>query len=134
MSWNRIALSLIVLNIVASTWHCLDNIIFFKDYPEPNWISSYHIVDYLYFVALGLLIGGYVAFIRRNRIISAIGMILFTIISVSALGHYLYAPMSSLTLKMNILIILEAISAIILIGFVVWTQILWRKSVMTSQN
>ena len=134
MSWNRIAFCLTALNIVASTLHCLDNIIFFNDYREPNWITGSNIVDYLYFLALGFLIGGYIAFRNRNRLFSAMGMILFSIISVSALGHYLYVPMSSLTLKMNTLIVLEAISAIVLIVFVVWTQIVWRKSVMMSQN
>lgn len=128
--WDRAALVLVGLNVIVATAHCLDNIVFFHRYPEPDWISGPHIVDMLFIVALVALAVGYFAFRDRRRGLAAIGLGVFSVISVSALGHYLYAPMSALTTRMNLLILLEAGGAIVLAGFVLVSQWCWRRGVM----
>ncbi|MEO0422486.1 MAG: hypothetical protein AAF184_09145 [Pseudomonadota bacterium] len=130
--WDRAALVLVGINLIVATAHCLDNIVFFHRYPEPDWITGPHIVDMLFIVALIGLAVGYFAFRARRRGMAALGLGVFSLISVSALGHYLYAPMSALTLRMNLLILLEAGGAVVLAGFVVLSQWRWQRGVIRS--
>ena len=127
MSWNGISLILVLTNLAATTLHCLDNVLYFDSYPEPDWISHPAIVAALYLVAAALLVAGHVAFRRRLRWMSALCLLSFSVISAAALGHYLYAPMSSLTAKMNALILLETSAAVVLAGFVMVAQVFWQR-------
>jgi len=129
MSWNGAALILVVLNFFAISLHCGDNVINFSMYPEPTWISGPYIVGGFYAVGIALLMCGYFAFRRRRRWLSSLSLLGYSLISVSALGHYLYAPFSSLTSRINVLILFEAIAALLMIIFVVFSQkYLYRRS------
>lgn len=129
MRWNRTLTWLAVINVIVATAHCVDNMVFFDDYPEPDWITGPMVVDILFVVALGLLAMGVLAFRHRRRWFSVLGLSGFGVISVSALGHYLYAPISDLSLRMNALIIAEAIAALVLLGFVAASQARWPRVV-----
>ncbi|MEO0347457.1 MAG: hypothetical protein AAF229_14555 [Pseudomonadota bacterium] len=129
MRWNRTLTWLAVINVIVATAHCVDNMVFFDDYPEPDWITGPMVVDALFLVALGLLSLGVVAFRRRRRSLSVLGLTGFGLISASALGHYLYAPVSDLSLRMNALIFAEAVAALVLLGFVAASQARWPRVV-----
>ena len=130
MAWNRSASFLTILNLIAFTLHCGDNVIYFSSYPEPAWITGSYIVVVLYFVAVVFLMGGYRAFRRRRRILSVSGLLGFSLISLAGLGHYLYAPFPSLTLRMNMLILFEVFAACLMVIFVVLSQVCWHRSIV----
>ena len=41
---RRILLSLVLANFVTSILHYVDNVLFFRHYPEPTWLNP-HLVD-----------------------------------------------------------------------------------------
>ena len=125
--WQRAAGMLVLLNLIAASLHCLHNVLFFERYPEPAWISGPHIVDGLYWLAVLALVSGYLAFRRRWRLRSGLALLSFCAISVSALGHYLYAPMTALPLLINALILLEAGAALVLAAFVIAARVYWPR-------
>ncbi|MEL6199498.1 MAG: hypothetical protein AAFR09_04740 [Pseudomonadota bacterium] len=131
MRWNRTLTWLTVINVIVATAHCVDNMVFFDEYPEPDWITGPMVVDVLFLVALGWLAIGVLAFRRRRRWLSALGLTGFCVISASALGHYLYAPVSDLSLRMNALIFAEAAAALVLLGFVAASQARWPRVVVS---
>lgn len=95
----------------------------------PARIAGPHVVDGLFVVAIVSLVVDYLAFLARRRASAALGLGVFSLINVSALGHYLYAPMSALTPKMNVLIWLEAVAARVLMAFVALFQRSWSRVV-----
>jgi hypothetical protein len=102
-------------------------VIYFSSYPEPAWITGSYIVVVLYFVAV-FLVGGYLALLRRRRILSVSGLPGFSLISLAGLGHYRYAPFPSLTLRMNTRILFEAFATCLMVIFVVLSQVFGHRS------
>ncbi len=125
---NRRKLSLIVIvafNFIASLLHIVDNIVFFEHYPEPDWIPSPHIVDVLWIIATPFLFIGYWLFRRGMRWGSSGLLMLYGFMSLSVLGHYLYASPVSLSFRINFFILLEAVAALTLIVFVALVRLCW---------
>ena len=87
----------------------------FRDYPEPMWITGPHVVDALWVVITPLLAAGW-WLARHDMRWRAVGVLwLYGVLSMLVLGHYLYASPATLSLRMNFLIVLEAVVAFLLI-------------------
>ena len=97
-------LALLIANLVASVLHFGDNMFRFHEYPEPKWITGAHVVDMLWLVITPLLpLGWWLA--RRGMRWGSIGVFwLYGALSMSVLGHYLYASPSELPLRVNLFI------------------------------
>ncbi len=108
-------LILLLVNLVASALHFGDNMFRFREYPEPAWITGPHVVDALWLVITPLLgVGWYLA--RRERKWAAVGVLWsYGVLSMFVLGHYLYAAPSSLSVRVNLFILLEASAAALLV-------------------
>ena len=109
--------TLLLVNLVASTLHFADNMLRFGEYPEPKWIAGPHIVDALWFVVTPLLAAGWWLARREMKWLSVGILWLYGGLSMFVLGHYLYASPTMLTLRINILILMEAIAALLLVLF-----------------
>lgn len=120
-------LVLVTADPAATSAHGLQAVLYFIAYPAPDWISGPHRVDTLLRAAAVALALGYFAFHRRWRLASGALLLTFCTISAAALGHYLYAPMASLPLLINLLIWLEAGAALLLAAFVIHIQFHWRQ-------
>lgn len=115
MTASKSLVALVAANLIASILHFGDNILHFHQYPEPKWISSPHIVDALWFVITPLLLLGWWLARRRHRWPSIAAFWLYGGLSLFVLGHYRFAAPSELSFRINLLIWLEAMTALILI-------------------
>jgi hypothetical protein len=124
---KRRLLILLVINIGTSILHYVDNILFFHTYPEPHWINP-QIIDLFWFVMTPLAVLGYVLYSKGLRRYSYLCLYLYALMSLLVLGHYRYGSMWEMSLKMNLLIFIEAIAAVALIAYTMWLQLRAEES------
>jgi hypothetical protein len=110
---KRILLTLLVANVVTSILHYVDNVVFFRHYPEPTWLSP-HLVDLAWFVMTPFGVAGYVLFRQGRRPAAFACLYLYAAMGLLVLGHYLIAPPWEVSLKINLFIMAEAVAALLL--------------------
>jgi hypothetical protein len=109
---------LVVGNVLASGLHFGDNALRFDDYPEPTWITGPVVVESLWLMITPLLLAGWIAARRGSRWAAATLLWSYGVLSLFVLGHYLYESPTALSLRINFLIGIEAVAAILLIVLV----------------
>lgn len=113
---------LLIANVAASILHYGDNVMFFHEYPEPPWIDT-RIIDGFWWLMTPLAVLGYFL-LRRGRVHAGCALLhLYALASLLVLGHYLYAPFAHIPLRIHAFILLEAVLAVVLIGYVAIIQI-----------
>ncbi|MDJ0717526.1 MAG: hypothetical protein QNJ54_25445 [Prochloraceae cyanobacterium] len=124
-----ILLLLVLFNIVSTTLHYTDNAIFVDRYPEPDWITTAGVFATLIFMTpFGLL--GYWLYGRGLFWLSYLCLGFYSITSISSPAHYFYPMVTSMSVKMHLLIWCDAIAGLSLIGFIFWSSLLlqqWHK-------
>jgi hypothetical protein len=118
---KRILLILLGANLVTSILHYVDNVLFFRHYPEPTWLNP-HLVDLAWFVMTPFGVAGYLFFRRGRRPAAFACLYLYAAMSLLVLGHYLIAPPWEVSFKINLFIMAEAIAALLLGVFTAWLQ------------
>jgi hypothetical protein len=118
---RRILLALLVANIATSILHYVDNILFFRHYPEPNWLNP-HLVDAAWFVMTPIGVAGYLLFLRGRCTAAFACLYLYAAMGLLVLGHYLIAPPWRVSFKINLFILAEAIAALLLGATAAWLQ------------
>ena len=113
----KVLFIIIVINILVTMVHYIDNIIYLDEYPDPEWMTG-HIIDAFWFVMTPFSIIGYILLKKRKTTIGAICLYIYSIMSLLVLSHYLIAPIWEISLKINSFILLEALSAVFLISYV----------------
>ena len=116
-----VLLTLVLANVVTSILHYVDNVVFFRHYPEPTWLSP-HLVDLAWFVMTPFGVAGYLFFRRGRRPAAFACLYLYAAMGLLVLGHYLIAPPWKVALKINLFIMAEAIAALQLGVFTAWLQ------------
>ena len=124
---KRWLLVMLVINIATSILHYVDNILFFHTYPEPQWINPY-IIDAFWFVMTPFALSGYMLYSKGLRRHSYFCLYLYGLMSLLVLGHYRYGSMWEMSMKMNLLIFIEAIAAVALIAYTIGLQLRDEKS------
>jgi hypothetical protein len=81
--------------------------LFFPQYPEPPWITGPYTVELLFVLVTLFLFLGWYLYYRGQVKIGVACLAIYAFASLSVLGHYLYAPMSALSFRVNLLIWLE---------------------------
>src|SRR5271157_4532349 len=119
---RRILIMLLVANIATSILHYVDNVVFFRHYPEPTWLSP-HLVDLAWFVMTPFGVAGYLFFRRGRRPAALACLYLYAVMGLLVLGHYLIAAPWKVVLRINLFIIAEAIAALLLGTFTAWLQV-----------
>jgi hypothetical protein len=122
-SSKRAVLALVAANVVTSILHYVDNVIFFKHYPEPTWLNA-HLVDAAWFLMTPFGILGYLLLLRDSRVPASVCLYIYSVMGSLVLGHYLIAPPWRVSFKINVFIVLEAVSALLLGLFTAWLQFL----------
>jgi hypothetical protein len=118
---RRVLLALLVANLVTSVLHYVDNIVFFRHYPEPTWLNP-HLVDLAWFVMTPFGVAGYLLFRRGRRRVAFACLYLYAAMGLLVLGHYLIAPPWEVSLKINAFIMAEAVAALLLAAATGWVQ------------
>jgi hypothetical protein len=129
----RWLLPLVLANIASSVLHYVDNVIFFREYPEPAWATP-HIVDAFWFVMTPFAVAGYFLLRRRVMVWGSLALYLYAGMSLLVLGHYLYAPVGSIQFRINLFIILESALAVALIAYVSLLQVRHLRAARTSRG
>ncbi len=119
---RRILLTLVLANVVTSILHYVDNVLFFRHYPEPTWLNP-HLVDMAWFVMTPFGVAGYLLFIRGRPAAAFACLYLYALMSLLVLGHYLIAPPWRVSFKINVFIMAEAVAALLLGAFTAWLQV-----------
>ena len=114
---------LLVLNIAASIVHYLDNIAFFSEYPEPTWLDPTR-VDVAWFVMTPFACAGYALYRRGQIRLGASLLTIYALMGLLVLGHYRYADICSIALRIHGFILLEAGAAACLLA---WLMLMLRQ-------
>jgi len=124
---------IIILTVLSSIFHYIDNIAFFSEYPEPTWINT-RMVDAFWFVMTPLAPVGYY-FIKRER--SYVGgsvLLVYGLCNLLTLGHYNYSSFLDISLKIHVLILMEASLGILLTVYVLAFYITASERNESKQN
>ncbi len=114
-------LTLLLASIGTSILHYVDNVMYFQHYPEPTWLNP-HLVDMAWFVMTPFGIAGYWLYVRGRRALAFACLYIYAAMGLLVLGHYLIAPPWTLSFKINVFILAEAATALLLGVFTAWLQ------------
>jgi hypothetical protein len=114
---NKTLLSIVVTNIIITSIHYTDNAIFISKYPEPEWFTVLGV--YLTWVILTVIgLAGYWLYKQEKIWLAYFCLIIYSTTGLFSPAHYLYGAMSEFSLKMHILIWLDAIAGATVFFFV----------------
>jgi len=119
---RRLLLWLVLANVASTVAHYLDNVVYFGEYPEPSWMTP-HIIDGFWFVMTPFALIGYKLMVRGFVHWGSGFLYLYAVMSLLVLGHYRYAPMSNIGVRIHLFILLEAFLAIALVAYVAFLQV-----------
>jgi hypothetical protein len=115
---DAILLPLMLVYGAASLLHFTHNAVYLRDYPSlPAWLTSAGVVAaWLVVAATGVL--GYLLYSRISRVAGLITISAYAVLGFGGLDHYTVAPVSAHTVAMNLTILLEVVTAAVLLVFV----------------
>src|ERR1700730_12273872 len=115
---NAVLLPLMLVYGAASLAHFMHNAVYLRDYPNlPAWLTSTGVVAaWLVVAAVGVL--GYFLYSQVSRAAGLITISAYAVLGFGGLDHYTVAPVSAHTAAMNLTILLEAATAVVLLVFV----------------
>ncbi|BCV49413.1 MAG: hypothetical protein WStaPseu_34790 [Shewanella algae] len=107
---------LLLATFCSSILHYVDNLLFFADYPEPVWLHP-HMIDLFWFVMTPLAPWGYLQLKKRHSATGTVLLLIYGLANMLTLGHYQFAPFESISCKIHLFILLEALLGGILICY-----------------
>jgi hypothetical protein len=115
---GALLLPLMLIHGAASLLHFVHNAVYVHDYPNlPAWLTAARVMQaWLLVAAVGTL--GYLLYSRVSRVAGLITISAFAVVGLGGLDHYTVAPVSAHTVAMNLTILLEAVTAAVLLVFV----------------
>lgn len=125
-SRDKILLTLVGLNVLASLLHYGHNMWFFSRYPEPSWINPGKIDRFWFFMTAFAVIGVY-WHMKDARWRSALALVLYSLMGLLVLGHYLYGSFFAIAFEIHLFIWIEALCALALLGYVSWMTFECRR-------
>lgn len=131
---QQVLLAILALNLISTWLHYTDNALFLSQYPGPDWFTPIGVLAaVIVMTPVGLF--GYWLYTRCSFWLAYLFLGAYSITSVSSPGHYLFPMTTPMSLKMHSLIWFDAISGLLLIGFLLWSWAVmqeWRISDMTD--
>jgi hypothetical protein len=103
----------------ASLLHFLHNAIYLNDYPNlPSWFTAAGVMAaWLVVAAVGAV--GYLTYSRAAPFTGLVLIAVYALFGLDGLDHYTVAPIAAHTAGMNLTILLEAASSLVLLACVV---------------
>ncbi|EKE72998.1 hypothetical protein [Gallaecimonas xiamenensis] len=116
-AWLRALKWLVLATFLSSILHYLDNMLFFADYPEPVWINT-HMIDLFWVLMTPLAPLGYL-WVKWGRYrAGTLLLAVYGLCNMLTLGHYRFAPFTSISTKIHLFILLEALLGGLLVAWV----------------
>jgi hypothetical protein len=127
MNRTRSLLVLMLIYASASLTHFIHNALHIRAYPNlPSWITPFGV--YVTWCAIAII--GALGFWLYRRVSRSAGLLiigLYALLGFGGLDHYLIAPVSAHTVAMNVSIIVEVLTAFVLLSFVALLMLLGDK-------
>jgi hypothetical protein len=115
MSGNAVPAPLMLVYGAASLLHFLHNAVYLHDYPNlPVWLTAGGVLA-AWGVVAGTGIAGYLLYSRVSRVVGLVVIAIYAAFGLAGLDHYTVAPVSAHTMAMNLAILLEAATAVVLL-------------------
>ena len=122
-------LALIVVNVISTMFHYIDNFLFFERYPAPNWMNMHHVyIAWLLLTPFAII--GYILYTKQKYWLAYLCLFIYSNAGAASMGHYFYGSMIDMSWKMNASIILDVIAGISLDLFLFWSAFIaweWRE-------
>jgi hypothetical protein len=113
---------ILIASIISTARHDPDNFRFNDQYPEPDWISLPSIyISWTILTAIGIL--GYGLYHQRKLLSARICLAIYSLTGLSSLAHYFYGAMSEFSLKMHFLILIDGLTGLAVLSFVIWSTL-----------
>jgi hypothetical protein len=108
-------LPLMLIYGAASLLHFIHNAVYLRDYPNlPAWLTAGGVCA-AWLVVAGTGVLGYLLYSRVSRVAGLVTIATYAAFGLGGLDHYTVAPISAHTLAMNLTILLEAATAVVLL-------------------
>jgi len=115
MSGNAVPVPLMLVYGAASLLHFVHNAVYLHDYPNlPAWLTAGGVLA-AWGVVAGTGIAGYLLYSRVSRVVGLVVIAIYAAFGLAGLDHYTVAPVSAHTMAMNLTILLEAATAVVLL-------------------
>jgi hypothetical protein len=119
-------LIILITSIIVTILHYTDNAIFISNYPEPDWFTVSGV-----YITWGILtivgLAGYWLYRQEKLWLAYLCLGVYSITGLSSPTHYFYGAMSEFSVKMHILIWLDAIAGALILGFVLRSGLILRE-------
>jgi cytochrome b subunit of formate dehydrogenase len=123
---KTILLILLGINVVSTILHYTDNFVHFDKYPQPAWITPEGV--YISWIVLTLFgIAGYFLYVKNAFWAAYLCLVIYAITGISSSAHYFFPATEVISLKMNVLIWLDAIAGTSILCFTLWSALLQRE-------
>ncbi len=117
-------LPLMLIYGAASLLHFIHNAVYLHDYPNlPAWLTAGGVCA-AWLVVAGTGVLGYLLYSRVSRVAGSVAIAAYAVFGLGGLDHYTVAPISAHTLTMNLTILLEAATAVVLLACVARSALL----------
>jgi len=117
-SRDTVLLPLMLLYGAASLLHFFHNAVYLHDYPNlPAWLTAGGVWA-AWLVETGTGVAGYWIYSRLSRVGGWVLIAVYAAFGLAALDHYTVAPVSAHSVAMNLTILLEAATAVVLLVYV----------------
>jgi hypothetical protein len=112
---DTVLLPLMLIYGAASLLHFFHNAVYLHDYPNlPAWLTSGGVwAAWLVVAATGVV--GYWIYSRRSRAGGLLLIAVYAAFGLAGLDHYTVAPVAAHSVAMNLTILLEAVTAVVLL-------------------
>jgi hypothetical protein len=112
---DTVLLPLMLIYGAASLLHFFHNAVYLHDYPNlPAWFTSGGVWAAWAIVA-GTGVAGYWIYSRVSRVSGLVLIAVYAAFGLAGLDHYTVAPVSAHTVAMNLIILLEVVTAGVLL-------------------
>ncbi|MGL1958296.1 MAG: hypothetical protein OCD00_13370 [Colwellia sp.] len=130
---NKALIIIMLFNIASSVLHYVHNIVYFADYPEPEWMTP-HIVDYFWFVMTPIGLWGVVCELKNNIRKANVLLFAYALMSLLSLLHYGVDTDKEITLSIHAFIWIESCCALMLIVYLKWRSVFKFKFNVLDKN
>jgi hypothetical protein len=114
-SRDTVLLPLMLLYGAASLLHFFHNAVYLHDYPNlPAWLTAGGVWA-AWLVETGTGVAGYWIYSRLSRVGGWVLIAVYAAFGLAALDHYTVAPVAAHSVAMNLTILLEAATAVVLL-------------------
>jgi hypothetical protein len=118
-SRDTVLLSLMLLYGAASLLHHFHNAVYLHDYPNlPAWLTAGGVWA-AWLVVAGTGVAGYWIYSRVSRVGGWVLIAVYAAFGLAGLDHYTVAPVAAHSVAMNLTILLEVVTAVVLLVYVV---------------